>query len=166
MEENNPKCFTKSKIELFQTNIKENHFMNRTQKHNIEEEEKYRGAVNNILPNQDTMENIEIDCGEEQLQNLEKNQNTNFKYMKEQIGEFIDSSGGTIDAMEVNHYEGSQAAVPEMQTLSSISNNYASSKVLQPKQKEKQNNVKIVKENSGEKAKRRLRELTQLNGEN
>jgi len=71
-EENHPKCFTKSKIELFQTNIKENHFMNKTQYKNAKDEEKYRGAVDDMLPNQDTVGNIGIDFSDKQLQNFEE----------------------------------------------------------------------------------------------
>lgn len=97
---------------------------------------------------------------------LRSKNNDHFTQVKEQIWEYIDSSGGTIDAIEVKQCEGSQAAVPEIQTLSSITNNYASTKVLQSKQKEKLKNSQTIAENSGEKAKRRLKELTKLNGEN
>lgn len=155
LEGNNPKCFTKSKIELFQTNIKENHFMNgiRTGKYNDEEENRKKRIAKTILPNQDTIEPMDIKEAPE-----EKNMTTNIQRLKEKLGDYIDSSGGTMDAIEVIHDEGDVKPEENVEALDSITKNINN----QHPQKDSPTSLNSEEDS----AKRRLRELTKLDGKN
>lgn len=86
------------------------------------------------------------------------------KDLKETLGDYIDSSGGTIDAVDILDQNGEPVQeVIHPQTL--LNKNYSSLKKLQIGI-DKNYSYTSREDSSGKKTKNKLRELTQLTGEN
>lgn len=88
--------------------------------------------------------------------------------MKGKHGDYIDSSGGTIDAVDIlQHHDMNQIPVAEINNSNNLStNNYESMKIIKKSHEISCNFNTINEEDSGEKAKKRLKELTKITGEN
>lgn len=143
--------------------VAKNNFMNtgklpqNTGINNFEEEEG--------LENLDTVGNIETAKENEEELNHYTSQNTNLQHIKDKFGDVIDSSGGTIDAVDVLQNDVGQVPVPEIHNISSLQDNhYSSTNVLVFGSKEEPNYC-TIEDDSAQKTKQRLKELTKLTGE-
>lgn len=162
----NTQKFNKSKIEIFPHKLKESSIM-----HKLSVDDKVRSKVQDDdsgdLENMDTVGNIEV--AEELETKQDKHQvsyNTHLQHLKDKFGDYIDSSGGTIDAVDLNDNGGNDIPVPEIHNLSNLhANHYSSTNVItiQPKEAPKFN---TLEDDSAMKTKERLKELTTLTGEN
>lgn len=119
---------------------------------------------NDSLENMDTVHNIE-NYQQEPLKSHRMIQVKTSKNLKEVLGDYIDSSGGTVDAIEVGDQNDCDEVEEIVTTRELLSKNYSSVKQLSI---EMRPNIKYVglEDNSGEIAKEKIKELTQLNGEN
>jgi hypothetical protein len=120
----------------------------------IHEEDKYQyDDSDETIPNQDTVSNIGFLAKKEKSIQKENIISTHMQSLKEKMGEFIDSSGGTIDDVDLMQpYD--MNPVPEINNLSSVStNNYGSTKIVTATHGASCNMNTINDEDSGEKAK-------------
>jgi hypothetical protein len=90
----------------------------------------------------------------------------NLNHLKEKLADLIDSSGGTIDAIDVFQNENLQSMEPnnEIAYTNLLSN--ITSKKLAHQYSNGEVNLNTFEESSGDKLKNRIKELTKLNGEN
>jgi hypothetical protein len=134
----------------------------------IHEEDKYQYEDSeDSIPNQDTVSNIGILAKKEKSVQRENIVSTHMQSLKEKMGDYIDSSGGTIDDVDLlQPYDMHQEPVPEINNLSSVStNNYGSTKIVTATHGASCNMNTINDEDSVEKAKKQ-KEFTKLTGEN
>lgn len=134
----------------------------------IHEEDKYQYEDSeDTIPNQDTVSNIGFLAKKEKSVQRENILSTHMQSLKEKMGDYIDSSGGTIDDVDLlQPYDMNQEPVPEVNNLSSVStNNYGSTKIVTATHGASCNMNTINDEDSVEKAKKQ-KEFTKLTGEN
>lgn len=118
-----------------------------------------------ILENIDTVHNIE-NFKNEPLKSHRMVQVKTSKNLKEALGDYIDSSGGTIDAIDILDQNDCEPVEEITSTRELLSKNYSSVKQLDIGVRKKPS-YSNLEDSSGEKAiKNKLKELTQLTGEN
>lgn len=100
------------------------------------------------------------------FKNEDNNPCMNLNSLKDKLGDLIDSSGGTIDAIDVFQNENMQSMEPNSEIqYNNLVNNILSQKFTHQYSNDEMN-LNTSEESSADKLKNRIKELTRLNGEN